>query len=387
MVPARRPLEEIPKLAIRYPGHVDIPRMREGHLGAAFFSVWTPCPDTDDFHLPKDDVRDAFEMLDLIQNLVERHPDDLSAARTSADIRKAFKDGKIASLIGVEGTHFLGNSLSTVRLLAKMGARYMTLTHICHSAFASSNGAGGKMQALHPGNGLTDLGRELIPELNRLGVMIDLSHTSDETATQAIALTKAPVVWTHSGSRTVWDHPRNIPDVILRSIGNGPGKNPGVIQSVFYPPFIGSPEIANTSQVADHIEYIANIVGRKHVGIASDFDGMYASVIGLEDASKYPHLVSLSKLRLSKHTDGGQIAEMLSRGWSDEEVTDLMGENLLRVMDEVDAVSARTQGELPSTAVWAGRKDLPARWGGASDAYYPHEVKVEQRGILNHDEL
>ncbi|GAB7352369.1 hypothetical protein MBLNU459_g2806t2 [Dothideomycetes sp. NU459] len=368
---ARHPLDEIPKIANRYPGHVDIPRMHKGHLGAAFFSVWTPCPDTDDFHLPRNDVRDAFEMLDLIQNFIEQHPDDLSVARTSADIREAFNNGKISSLIGVEGTHFLGNSLSTVRLLARMGVRYMTLTHICHSAFASSSGAGGKMRALHPGNGLTDLGRELIMELNRLGVMIDLSHTSDETATQAIALSKAPVVWTHSGSRTVWDHPRNIPDVILCSIGNGPGKNPGVIQSVFYPPFIGPPNTANTSQVAEHIDYVAKIVGRKHVGIASDFDGMYSSVIGLEDASKYPNIV----------------AEMLSRGWSDEDIKDLMGENLLRVMDEVDAVSARMQDQLPSTAIWEERKDLPARWGGAGDAYFPHEVKAKQREILGHDEL
>ncbi|KAK5115301.1 hypothetical protein LTR62_001501 [Meristemomyces frigidus] len=371
---ARRPLEEIPKTGSRYPGHVDIPRMREGHLGAAIFSVWTPCPETqlNNFDRPSNDVRDAFEVLDLIQNFIDQQFDHLQFARSSGDIRRAFDDGKIASLIGVEGTHFLGNSLSTVRLLAKMGMRYMTLTHICHSAFASSNGAGGKMRSVHPGNGLTDLGRELIYELNRLGVMIDLSHTSDETATQTVALSAAPVVWTHSGSRTVMDHPRNIPDVILKSIGDGPGKNAGVIQSVFYPPFIGpTSETANLSRVADHIEYVAAIVGRKHVGIASDFDGMYSSVIGLEDASKYPYLV----------------AEMLSRGWTDEQVKNLMGRNILRVMDEVDTVREAMQDKLASTAVWEGRKDLPARWGGAGDAYFPYEVKAKQGEIFAHDEL
>lgn len=289
--PARNPLDEIPKVAGNYPGHVDIPRLRDGLLGAAFFSVWTPCPATDDFAKPSNDVRDALEMLDLIQNLINQLPEHLQPARTSAEIYHAHSHGKIAALIGVEGTHFLGNSLSTVRLLAQAGARYMTLTHICHSAFASLNGAGGPMKMAHPGNGITDLGRELIKELNRLGMMIDLSHTSDETAVQAIALSKAPVIWTHSGSRSVWQHPRNVPDLILNKIGDGPGKNPGVVQSVFYPPFIGPSETANTSRVADHIEHIARIVGRKHVGIGSDFDGMYSSVIGLEDASSYPNLV------------------------------------------------------------------------------------------------
>lgn len=288
---AQHPFEEIPKIGQRYPGHVDIPRMRDGLLGAGFFYVWTPCPVQDDFARPDNSLRDALELLDLIQNMITQQPQHFQFARSSADILRAHDSGKIAALIGVEGTHFLGNSLSTVRLLAQAGARYMTLTHVCHSAFASSNGAGEPLKAAHRGNGLSDLGRELIKELNRLGIMVDLSHTSDETATQAIALSKAPVVWTHSGSRTLWDHPRNVPDIILEKIGDGPGRNPGVIHSVFYPPFIGPVDSANLSRVADHIEYIARRVGKKHVGVGSDFDGMYSSVIGLEDASSYPNLV------------------------------------------------------------------------------------------------
>ena len=364
-------------MATHVPGHVDIPRLREGRLGGAFWTVWTPCPASPeedpgpDFTLPTNDVRDALEMLDLIQRMIEQL-DDLQYARSSTEVRQAFQNGKIASLIGMEGTHFLGNSLGALRIFAQMGIRYLTLTHTCHSSFASSNGFGDPMTAVHKDNGLTALGEELIRELNRLGIMVDLSHVSDATAKQALALTKAPVVWTHSGARAVWDHPRNIPDDILKLVGDGPGQNPGVIQSVFYPPFIGPVDSANVSRVADHIEHIARIVGRKHVGIASDFDGMYSSVEGLEDASKYPNLV----------------AEMIDRGWSDTELADLMGGNLMRVMDAVDAVAEGLQHELPSTAIWESRKDLPAKWGGQGDAYYPYAVRAAQKKLLaTHDEL
>lgn len=287
------------------PGHVDIPRIREGHLGGAFWTVWAPCPQFTgedpgpDFTSPTSGLRDALEVLDLIQNMIEQL-DDLQFARSSAEVMAAFEQGKIASLIGMEGTHFLGNSLSVLRVFAQLGVRYLTLTHVCHSSFASSNGYGDPIAAVHDGNGLSNLGEELIRELNRLGIMVDLSHVSDATAKQAIALSEAPIVWTHSGSRSVWDHPRNIPDDILALIGDGPGQNSGVVQSVFFPPFIGPVDSANVSRVADHIEYVAGIVGKKHVGIASDYDGMYSSVEGLEDASKYPNLVSLPALLMSE---------------------------------------------------------------------------------------
>lgn len=243
--------------------------------------------------IPNDGLRDSVEILDLINQMIASHPDHLQYAHTSADIMSAFKAGKVPSLLGLEGTHFLGNSLSTVRLFAQMGVRYISLTHMCHSAFASSAGFGKPMAPSgHEGNGLSELGRELIAELNRLGVMVDLSHSNDETARQAIKLSKAPVVWTHSVARELHDHPRNVPDDVLGLIGEGEGKNPGVVQCVMFPAFVGpTPETANVSRLADHIEHIAGIVGKKHVGIGSDFDGMYASVKGLEDASKYPNLV------------------------------------------------------------------------------------------------
>lgn len=306
MPPDRHPLSILPDLATHLPGHIDIPRLRKGHLGAAFWTVWAPCGDflgTDpgpDFLRPDDGLRDALEVLDLIQHMIATHPTHLHFARTSADIRAAFADGKVASLLGVEGTHFLGNSLATVRLLAQLGVRYVTLTHMCHSAFASSAGFGTE-PPLAPsghgatGNGLSALGRALVGELHRLGVLVDLSHASDETAREVIALAgRTPVVWTHSVARALHDHPRNVPDDILRLIGPAAqGRNPGVVQCVFFPRFVGpTVETANVSRLADHIEYVADMVGRQHVGIGSDFDGMFASVKGLEDASKYPNLVS-----------------------------------------------------------------------------------------------
>lgn len=297
----------VPELATYIAGHIDIPRLRKGHLGGAFWTVWAPCPDFlgievgDDFQIPNDGLRDALEILDLINHMIALHPDHLQFARSSADIMSAFKAGKVPSLLGMEGTHFLGNSLSTVRLFAQLGVRYVSLTHMCHSAFASSAGFGKPMAPSgHEGGGLSDLGRALVAELNRLGVMVDLSHSNDETARQAIGLSKAPVVWTHSVARALHDHPRNVPDDLLRLIGDGDGKNAGVVQCVMFPNFVGpTTETADVARLADHIEHVAGIVGRKHVGIGSDFDGMFASVKGLEDASKYPNLVSGSARKRS----------------------------------------------------------------------------------------
>ncbi|KAH8885858.1 membrane dipeptidase [Thozetella sp. PMI_491] len=375
----RRPLEVIPQLSGHLPGHVDIPRMRKGRLGGAFWTVWAPChaqggedPGAD-FNTPTNALRDSLEMLDLIQNMIRQHPDHFEYAHSSEDVRRAFQGGKIASLIGMEGTHMLGNSLGAMRVFAQMGVRYVTLTHMCHSAFGSANGAGGDdyIAAVHEGNGLTDLGRELIRELNRLGVLIDLSHTSDNTSRQAIELSEAPIIWTHSGTRAVWDHQRNVPDDILNLIGDGPGKNKGLVHSIFYPAFLGPYETANVSTVADHVEHIAAIVGKNHVGIGSDFDGMPHSVQGLDDASQYPNL----------------IAEFLARNWTEAEVQDLMAGNLLRVMDEVDAVKEKSNHLLPSAEIWHLRKDLPAEWGGAGDLLYPVDVRKAKESQIRHDEL
>ena len=204
--------------------------MRQGRLGGAFFTVWAPSADFleqdfgPDFLGTTDGLRDALEVLDIIKTMISQHPSTMQYAHSSSSILSAFKSGKIASLIGMEGTHFLGNSLSTVRLFAELGVKYSTLTHTCHSSFAASNGGGGYMAPSRHGEGLTAFGVQLVRELNRLGFMVDLAHTSDATMRDAIKLSKAPVVWTHAGARAVQDHPRNVPDDILELIGDGSGK-------------------------------------------------------------------------------------------------------------------------------------------------------------------
>ena len=368
--------------------------MREGRLGGAFWTVWAPCYDVvgedpgPDFNTPTNHVRDSFEMLDIIQNMIARHHDDFQYARTSAEIWSAFKSGKIASLIGMEGTHLLGNSLGVLRVFAQLGVRYLTLTHTCHSVFASSCGPGPAIEDVHAGNGLSELGEELVKELNRVGIMVDLSHTTVATMKQAIALSEAPVVWTHAGARALWDHPRNVPDDVLQMIGDGPGQKDGVVQSVFFPTFIGPYPGANVSHVADHIEYLASRIGKSRVGIASDFDGMYLTIEGLEDATKYPNIVSLLRYLRPPLTE--QVAELLSRGWTKEEIRGVIGGNLMRIMDEVDAVSERLKDHLPSSAIWEKRKDLPAtKWGGGGiEVYWPPDVKkTVEKMRVRHDEL
>ncbi|ODN73942.1 hypothetical protein L202_07445 [Cryptococcus amylolentus CBS 6039] len=348
----REPVRTVKLVRETFPGHVDVPRMRQGKLGGLFMSCWLPVRPGDDFLNPSNDVRDALELIDLVQLLMKES--DFQYARSSQDIRDAFRAGKIATMIGVEGGHMLGNSLSVLRIWAQLGVRYMTLTHTYHNAFASSAGSGQPLEPVHPGNGLSDLGGELIKEMNRLGIMVDISHVSDETMRQAIGLSKAPVIFSHSNARAVCDHPRNVPDDVLDMVGSGPGKNSGVVQCVFYPEFT-DPVDPCLVKVADHIEYLAKKCGKAHVGIASDFDGMEHAVRGLEDASKYPDL----------------IAELYARGWTDEELIGLIGGNLMRVMDEVDAVQKSMEGQEASAAIYERRTDLPSNY----PEYLPDAVR------------
>lgn len=190
-----------------------------------------------------------------------------------------------------------------MRLYAQLGVRYITLTHTCHNGktpvvdtltcpvFASSAGSGTPLKGVYPGDGLTDLGYALVEEMNRLGILVDLSHTSAQTMRDTIRATRAPVMFSHSGARAVLDHPRNVPDDVLAMIGDGADQVDGIVMAVFYPKFV-DPNNPTIQRVADHIEHIAKISGKKHVGIGSDFDGMDSAVVGLEDASKYPNLVS-----------------------------------------------------------------------------------------------
>ncbi|RXK42006.1 hypothetical protein M231_00727 [Tremella mesenterica] len=347
----------------------------------AFFTVWTPCPGEvgvnvgHDFLELGNTVRDTIESIDLIREMIDQSP-QLQLALTADEAEAAFGNGKIAALIGMEGTHMLGNSLSTIRILARLGVRYLTLAHVCHSSFASSAGGaagsdGSYLRPHHPGNGLTPFGRELVDELNRLGIMVDLSHVTPETMRDVLDQTDVPIVFTHSGAKGILEHPRNVPDDILKRIGTSAGKIDGVIQSVLYPIFI-DPHNQTIPRLVDHVEYIAEHTSKAHVGLGSDFDGIQWSIEGLEDVSKWPYL----------------LAEFLRRGWTDEEMRGLMGGNLLRVMRGVEEAAERRRGQKANRATYEKRTDLPGvNWGGPEGAYLPLRVKniVDHRRIR--DEL
>ncbi|WWC58196.1 uncharacterized protein I303_100732 [Kwoniella dejecticola CBS 10117] len=379
----RRPMDAIPKLNSSHPGHFDLPRAKAGGLAGAFFTANAPCPGAygrdvgPDFLEPTETVQHVLESIDLVKNTLAYYPAHMKAARTASDVRDAFAEGKLAVLMGLEGTHGLANSLSTLRMYAELGVRYVTLTHVCHSSFASSNGggagtSGSTIPPAHPGNGLTAWGVELVHELNRLGVMVDLSHTSDNTARDAIKASKAPIVWTHSGARAINNHPRNVPDEILNMIGDGPDQNHGIVLSVLFSTFI-DPNNATTARVVDHIEHIAKIVGKSHVGLGSDFNGISSAVAGMEDVSKWPNM----------------IQELLFRGWTESEIAGIMGGNLLRVMEEVENVKDDLAHLPPSPEIYHKRTDLPAHeWGGPNMAYLAPDVQkivVQQKRLR--DEL
>ncbi|KAI8998616.1 membrane dipeptidase-domain-containing protein [Trametes punicea] len=326
-------------------GQVDIPRLREGKVGGFFWSVYVDCPGSEegeDFLNATWRVRDTLEQIDVAKLLIQKYPDTFRPALTSKDIKTAISRGQIASLLGVEGGHQLGNSIQVLRQYYELGVRYVTLTHICHNAFADSCG-------LQPGikprwGGLSELGYALIDEMNRIGMLVDLSHTSDDTAKQALKYSKAPVIWSHSSARGVHDVPRNVPDDILELIGLGPNKTDAVVMVNFAPYFVAEEGKADVEAVADHVEHIGKVAGKKHVGIGSDFDGIGDAPVGLEDVSKYPEL----------------IAELYKRGWNAFDLAGLTGGNLLRVMEGAERVSSELQrvGTPPVMARYEKRTDL-----------------------------
>jgi len=341
----------------------DIPRLRAGHVGGQFWSVWIPVsikgPEA---------VQVTLEQIDLVKRMTARWPRDFAMAYTAADIRRIHKEGKIASLIGIEGGHQINNSLAMLREYYDAGVRYMTLTH-------SSNTDWGDSATDTPAHhGLTPFGKEVVREMNRLGMLVDLSHVSEETMRAALDVSQAPVMFSHSSARALDDHPRNVSDDVLRRVA----KNGGVVMVNFAlsyiseahrhwdadrgaeqtrynaPPFgglyIGDPERAKAalaewdkahpepkvmlSEVADHIEHVAKIAGVDHVGIGSDFDGMPSTPSGLESVDKYPAL----------------LAELARRGWSDADLGKLAGGNLLRAMAQAEAVAAKLRAERMASA-------------------------------------
>ena len=336
----------------------DMARLRAGRVGGQFWSVYIPSDITGDAA-----IRATIEEIDTVKRFVKAYPNDLAFAGTADDIVRIHKTGKVASLIGIEGGHQIGGSLAALRQFYDLGARYMTLTHFKNNEFADSATDDPKY------HGITDFGRTVIHEMNRIGMLVDLSHVSNDTMRQAIQASKAPVIFSHSSARALADHNRNVPDDVLRLTA----QNGGIVMVNFYPPYVsdafrkwnaeeaaeearakslfnGRPDgrdaaikawkAANpapqvtVATVADHIDHVAKIAGYDHVGIGGDLDGIEVAPEGLGTVSGYPLL----------------LAELIRRGWSDENLSKLAGGNLLRVLRQAEAVAASMKNEPPATA-------------------------------------
>ena len=347
------------------PGMTDLARLKAGHVGAQFWSIYIPGEPTDGVYASKGAVaskpgyaRVQLEQIDIARRVIAKYP-ELQWAPTASAMRASFKAGHVGSILGLEGGHAIENSLPLLREYYQLGARYMTLTHNVTLDWADA----ALDSAKH--GGLTPFGREVVREMNRLGMLVDLSHVSPGTMSAALDVTEAPVIFSHSGARALVDHRRNVPDSILARVP----KNGGVVMVPFVNSFVNAavkadddslaahpgwrsthprPQ-ATIADVADQIEHVRKIAGVDHVGIGSDFDGITENVVGLEDVSKFPAL----------------FAELVRRGWSDADMAKLSSGNILRVMAEAERVAARLQKtRKPSIATieqldGGGRKVVP----------------------------
>jgi len=351
------------------PGDTDIARLREGRVGAQFWSVYVPAEDASAGY-----ARLQLEQIDITRRMIARYPKQLGLALSAEEIESEFAAGRIASLLGVEGGHAIENSLGSLRSYYELGVRYMTLTHGATLDWADS------ATDVPRHGGLTEFGEEVVREMNRLGMLVDLSHVSDEGVEDALRVAEAPVIFSHSSARAVCDHPRNVPDSILRKLP----ANGGVIMVTFVASFV-SPQVAELmeplwaeytrrtkgmqdeahrnrlyeelfaglelpevtiGQVADHIEHIRDVAGVGHVGLGGDYDGAENWPVGLEDVSGYPRL----------------FAELIRRGWSEADLRKLAGENLLRALRQVEATAQRLQTTRPaSTATIEALDSKPAK--------------------------
>lgn len=317
-------------------GQTDIPRLKQGQVGGQFWSVWIPTTLENGF------ARVQLEQIELARRVIEKYSDTFSLALSADEIEQAFKTGHIASLIGLEGGHAIENSLGALRAYYRLGARYMTLTHNLTLDWADA-----ALDSLKH-NGLTPFGEEVVHEMNRLGMLVDLSHTSTETMSDVLDISEAPVIFSHASVRALTNHVRNVPDSILTRLAD----NDGIIMITFVPEFVSQEVLdwkedsrekkkllsaeafkeyinknprprATLQQVADHIEYARKICGIDYVGIGSDYDGSDDMPAGLEDVSCYPAL----------------FAELIRRGWSDEDLQKLAGQNMLRVFRKAEDVA------------------------------------------------
>jgi len=349
----------------------DIPRLRAGGVGGVFWSTWVPVE-----MIPADAAKIELEQIDIVRRMPERYPRVFALARTADDILRIHRQGKIAILIGMEGGHVIENSLPLLRMYYDLGARYMTLTHFATLAWADAAGD----DSTH--RGLTPFGRAVVGEMNRLGMLVDLAHVSDSVMAQALRISRAPIIFSHSSARALDPGvPRDVPDEILRMVP----ANGGVVMVNFYCPFVDSvtaayerergqvaaaarrsgadslgvaaalrqwdqahpvPPRPTIAEVADHIDHVRRVAGIDHVGYGSDFDGMDCAPQGLEDVSDFPKLT----------------AELIRRGYSDRDVEKVIGLNVIRVLRQAEAVARRLQREEPpATATIYTLDSLPNR--------------------------
>ncbi len=328
----------------------DIPRLRKGLIGAQFWSVWIPGETA-----PSDTGRIQLEQIDTTLRIIDMFPATFELALTADDIERVYGQGKIASLLGMEGGYALNNSLGAMRAFYRLGVRYMTLTHNVSVDWADA--ALGEQRH----GGLTEFGRAMVLEMNRTGMMVDIAHTSPATMHDTLDVARAPVIWSHAAARAIVDHPRNVPDDVLRRLP----KNGGVVMVTFIPSFLSKKvwemeeglwatdaaivttrefrEIwlahdakygavrATLSDLAEHIEHVRDVAGVDHVGIGSDYWGMPDMPLGLEDVSGFPRLFAI----------------LIQRGWTDEDLGKLAGNNILRVMRTVESVARDMQQEAP----------------------------------------
>jgi len=347
--------------------HTDIPRMRQGRVGGQFWSVYVPAT-----LKGADAVRAVLDQIDVVHRLEELYPDTFEPARTADYVVRIHRKGKIASLIGVEGGHSIGNSLAVLRQLYGAGARYMTITHSLSNDWADSATA----DPVH--DGLTPFGKLVIAEMNRLGILVDLSHVAPKTMHDILDVAAAPVLFSHSSARALTDHPRNVPDAVLRRVR----ENDGVVMVTWVPGFVsekvrahgaakdaeearlkalyrGQPEKvkaelarweaanpaprATVGDVADHIDHIVKVAGADHVGLGADLDGIRTTPEGLESVATYPRL----------------FAELVRRGYTDGQLEGIAGTNVLRVMRKAEAASARLRKERPASDARIEEVDRP----------------------------
>lgn len=344
---------------LKEPFHTDIPRLKIGMVGGQFWSVYVPVDVKG-----AEAIRSVLEQIDVTERFVESYPQAFEMAYTAADIRRIHAKGKVASLIGVEGGHCIDDSLAVLRQLYRCGARYMTLTHWSSTNWADAATDDPKH------DGLTKFGEQVVLEMNRMGMLVDLSHVSAVTMNKVLDITQAPVIFSHSSVRVISSHPRNVPDDVLKRLP----ANGGVVMVNFAPSFVseemrqfsanedaeearlkalnlGNPDAVKEqfeawkknnpaprptlAQLADHIDYIRKMASIDSIGIGSDFDGIDLTPTGLEDVSKYPDL----------------FVELMKRGYSKQDIAKIAGDNVLRAMKTAEGVSARLRKEKPASDV------------------------------------